>query len=237
MKINENIISIPPYVSTSWENVSSIRKEGADVIISLKDGSTVLVPGLDEAACLRLFELHEEIMERPAQPKPMEALGLEGSTGPLGSAFSLGMTGADGISAALAHNPEQKDGPDLPPEMLTKITQVAKLVLPDDPAALPTPEPLCNCMFCQIAKAISKGMGHGGDDQTMIETAQTEEEEEISEEELSFSEWDIKQVDDKLFEVTKKLEPNEHYRVFLGEPVGCTCGSQHCEHILAVLRS
>ena len=31
------------------------------------------------------------------------------------------------------------------------------------------------------------------------------------------------------------LDPNEHYNVFLGTPLGCTCGEKDCEHIRAVL--
>ena len=44
-------------------------------------------------------------------------------------------------------------------------------------------------------------------------------------------------MNDKLFTVINKLDQQEKYNVFLGEPVGCTCGKQGCEHMLAVLKS
>ena len=40
-----------------------------------------------------------------------------------------------------------------------------------------------------------------------------------------------------LIVVTNPLDANEHYNVFLGDPIGCTCGQKNCEHIRAVLNS
>ena len=48
---------------------------------------------------------------------------------------------------------------------------------------------------------------------------------------------EITQTGDKLFTVVNKLDPQENYHVYLGHPVGCTCGKQGCEHILVVLKS
>lgn len=239
MKLNEKILSIPPYISTSWQNVSSMKMEGRDLVITLKDGTAVAIPHPEEELVNRLFELHQLVLERAQGQSMPQAKGTsqegKGAGAEFPFPFRLGMTGTDGISAALSHNPEQRDGPDLPPDMLHKISQVAKLVLPNDPQALPKAEPHCNCMFCQIARAIATGMGL--ETPSEIEDAASHEEEEVSQEDLTFSEWTIEQVDEKLFSVVKKLDPTERYRVFLGEPVGCTCGKAHCEHILAVLRS
>jgi hypothetical protein len=33
------------------------------------------------------------------------------------------------------------------------------------------------------------------------------------------------------------LDHKEHYNVFLGDPIGCSCGNNNCEHIQAVLKS
>ena len=63
------------------------------------------------------------------------------------------------------------------------------------------------------------------------------QEEEVTDRDLSFQQWAIEQTGDKLFCVTNKLDRLEKYNVFLGDPVGCTCGIQGCEHILAVLKS
>ncbi|MGH2612567.1 MAG: hypothetical protein ACRDFB_05905, partial [Rhabdochlamydiaceae bacterium] len=62
-------------------------------------------------------------------------------------------------------------------------------------------------------------------------------EEEVSDEDLKFRTWDIKQENDKLYSVTNPLDKKEHYNVFLGKPLGCTCGNKNCEHIQAVLKS
>ena len=67
---------------------------------------------------------------------------------------------------------------------------------------------------------------------------QTEEPlEEVTDEDLKFRTWDIKQPGKKLYLVTNPLDNNENYNVFLGKPVGCTCGQKYCEHIKAVLNS
>ena len=63
------------------------------------------------------------------------------------------------------------------------------------------------------------------------------EEEIVSDEDLKFKTWDIVQTGEKLYDVTNPLDTKEQYHVYLGEPVGCTCGEQYCEHIRAVLSS
>ncbi|NGX33463.1 MAG: hypothetical protein K1060chlam4_01531, partial [Candidatus Anoxychlamydiales bacterium] len=40
-----------------------------------------------------------------------------------------------------------------------------------------------------------------------------------------------------LYRVTNPLDENEHYSVFLKDPIGCTCGKKNCEHVKAVLNS
>ncbi len=88
--------------------------------------------------------------------------------------------------------------------------------------AFPKPEPHCNCPHCQIARAM-----HGIEKQEL--------EEPVSDEDLKFRDWEIKQTGEKLYSVTNPIDPSEQYTVFLGEPVGCTCGHSHCEHIKSVL--
>jgi hypothetical protein len=62
-------------------------------------------------------------------------------------------------------------------------------------------------------------------------------EEEVSPHELKFREWDIQQAGDKLYNVSNPFDKGEQYQVYLGNPVGCTCGKSKCEHIVAVLNS
>ena len=60
---------------------------------------------------------------------------------------------------------------------------------------------------------------------------------QFSEDDLKFRDWDIEQKSEELYEVTNPIDQNEHYQVFLGNPVGCTCGKKNCEHIRTVLNS
>ena len=63
------------------------------------------------------------------------------------------------------------------------------------------------------------------------------QEEEVSREDLQFREWDIEQTSEKVYVVTNPLDKEEKYQIHLGKPIGCTCGSAHCDHIRAVLES
>ncbi|HEY5259597.1 MAG TPA: hypothetical protein VIJ46_03040, partial [Rhabdochlamydiaceae bacterium] len=96
----------------------------------------------------------------------------------------------------------------------------------EDTSLLPNPEPNCNCMHCQVAKAFHQEVGPTIDI-----------DEEVSSDDLKFRTWDINQTTDKLYLVTNPLDAKEQYNVFLGDPMGCTCGDNHCEHIRAVLSS
>jgi hypothetical protein len=122
----------------------------------------------------------------------------------------------------LQHNPEQSDLPPLPPNFLEKLSTLTQAFSDEDLNRLPTPEPNCHCIYCQVINAIRGN--------TI--------EEEVSEEDLRFRNWDVKSTTtDKLYLVTNPLDENEYYRVFLGEPLGCTCGQKNCEHIHAVLNT
>lgn len=145
--------------------------------------------------------------------------------------FRFGFAGIDGLGTAIQHNPSQMNAPDIPQEVLDKIAGIAKVIAPTDPDAIPKAEPHCNCMHCQIARAIHNEM-------KAIEVQQPEAvlDEEIKPEELNFCQWEIKATDENLYTVTNRLDTQEKYSVYLGHPVGCTCGKDNCEHIIAVLR-
>ena len=70
-----------------------------------------------------------------------------------------------------------------------------------------------------------------------MKRALTPTEEKIDDLDLVFRDWEIKELSNNLYTVTNPLDLNEHYNVFLGEPIGCTCGHKNCEHIKAVLQS
>ncbi|MCI5053063.1 MAG: hypothetical protein MRY21_08035 [Simkaniaceae bacterium] len=218
MKINSKVLSIPPYISTAWENVASLHVEPANnahtLIVDLISGQRLEIPQLDHKTIQLVFEGHEKFLEQKGNATPQMP-------------FQIGGEGMAEMSSAMQHNPEQSDMPDLPPEMLEKVSTVAS-ALGVDQDNLPKAEPHCNCVYCQIARAM------GG---TVHETEPPELIEEVSDDELKFREWDIKQLDAKLYEVANPLDKTEHYQVFLGNPIGCTCGNNNCEHIKAVLNS
>ena len=239
-KINHKILSIPPYISTSWKNINTIHMkemEGRQIlVIVLHNGTLIEIPGLEKALVEQIFDAHSQYVNQDSKEPQAESLrAFEPSLkdGDLSFTFGLplqmsGAEGAGDINSFLQHNSNLADTPDMPPEMIDKITTITKTLGMDmEKMNIPKGEPHCNCPFCQIARAI-----HG----EMKEEAPVEEE-EVSDEDLRFREWDIKQEGEKLYIVTNPLDPNQQYRLFLGNPVGCTCGEKNCEHIRAVLNS
>ncbi len=121
---------------------------------------------------------------------------------------------------AMQHNPQQSKLPDLPSQVLERLGSIVKSLGFDEGTLIPSPEENCNCVYCQLSRSL------GG-----------EEDSPAKEEELTFRDWDIAQLEGKLYKVTSPLDPNEQYNVYLGTPLGCTCGHQDCEHIRAVLHT
>jgi hypothetical protein len=220
IKITEKVLSLPPYISTSWKNISSLRLEnrafGHVFLIELASGGVVEIPNLDLKILETVFTTHARVIEQEHSPQNT-------MTQTFTFPFALPI---EGITSILQHNPEQSDAPPLPAEMLDKLKSV-KEILPQDLSSMPKSEPHCNCPCCQILRAITQ--------EETPEPALIEE--PVSEEDLKFKTWDIKLENDKLYCVTNPLDPKEYYHVFLGDPLGCTCGEPKCKHIDAVLRT
>lgn len=216
MKITPNILSIPPYLSTSWDNILSMHAQKQDAALQLtvilKDGTKTAVPNLDEASVRAIFEAHTHYAENPKN-QPETSL----------MSFPLKLDGSlvEHFASSLQHNQELANLPPLPEEVLKKITAFAQSMGTEDFSALSKPEPHCNCVYCQVARALT-GL-------------EEEEEELVLDEDLRFKEWEIEQTSEKLYSLTNPLDTAEHYNVFLGNPIGCTCGKKNCEHIRAVL--
>lgn len=225
MKITNKMISLPPYLSANWREIQSIIRKGPILVISLVNGQSVEIPSLDEESIKEIFAAHALYLEQLAKTEQFASnQDLD-----LSRVFP-----AQQMSSLIEHNPAQADIPDLPPELLEKISTVAKMIAPEDIAQLPMAEPHCNCLHCQVARTIAKAVG--------IETPETlpqadVQDEPVEDKDLAFQEWDIKQTGDQLFCVTNRLDAAEHYNVYLGNPIGCTCGQPNCEHIVAVLKS
>ena len=226
MKINSKVLSIPPYISTAWDNVASLHVESEDglsiLVVDLLSGQQLKIPGLSHQSLQLVFSAHEKYLEEKEEEEQAPAEIEVPFNFPMGE-------GMESLSSAMRHNPEQSDAPDLPPEMLEKISKVADAIGIDD-NNLPEAEPHCNCVYCQIARAMHGALNPQHDRSLEIE-------EDVSDDDLKFKEWDIVQLEEKLHKVTNPLDTNESYQVFLGSPVGCTCGHNDCEHIKAVLNS
>jgi len=226
MQISPKILNLPPYLSTTWDNITSLKTaiDGDTYILSvtLKTGEPVKIPNLDQPTLKAIFKAHAEAVEQPIEGTPPRF--------PIPFSFSLPMTKREGpiasLGNAMTHNPEQADLPDIPPDILSNIAMIAKAFGLEETSELPDPEETCNCVYCQLARALKK-----------MKPEAKEKEEIVEEKELQFREWDVAQSADKLYVVSSALDPNEKYNVFLGEPLGCTCGHKNCEHIRAVLQS
>ena len=239
-KINHKLLSLPPHISTSWKNINTLHMkeiEGKPVlVIVLHNGTLVEIPGLEGTLVEQIFEAHSKYIDQETKEPQVESLKeFEPSNKEKDVSFSFGipfqMSGAEGaenIGSFLEHNPEQADAPKMPPEVLQKITSITKALGMDmQQMNIPKAEPHCNCPYCQLARAI----------QGSTSEEEIPEEEEITDDDLRFRDWDIKQEGDKLYIVSNPLDANEHYQVYLGSPVGCTCGKQDCEHVRTVLNS
>lgn len=231
MKVNDKILSIPPYLSTSWKNVLSIHLRDTILVVTLRDAHSVSIPGLSGPDIDKIFKAHEMYLEHETTP----GIPTRGSLGTMfnglaDGSMQISIGGLDQLGGMFQHNPAQAHAPTLPPEILQKIATVAKMMAADESIVLPKPEPNCHCFHCQVARAIQEALYP--QEETTIEI-----EADIGEEELKFSQWEIKPTGENLYMVLNKLDTTEQYTVFLGEPVGCTCGKAGCEHVLAVLRS
>jgi hypothetical protein len=239
IKINDKILSIPPYISTSWTHIAALHMKGSLLAITLTDGDTINISGLPTETIEIIFNYHAAYLEKenfnmnaaslPRQPKNDLFNGLFDQTGESGVKLVLGSI--DGLGAAMQHNPTQADAPDLPAELLQKISAITKLIVPLDESFSPKAEPFCNCFHCQIARVINPQPAVAAINEEAVDH------EEVKDEDLQFQQWAIIQTGDRLFSVTNRLDTHEKYNVYLGNPVGCTCGKQGCAHIVAVLKS
>ncbi|MBP9841120.1 MAG: hypothetical protein KBC64_01690 [Simkaniaceae bacterium] len=227
MKINHKILSIPPYISTSWKNIQTLFLKGPSLIITLSNGTEIEIPGLPVPILNEIFQAHTHFIEKDkevelvSQPIPL-------------SSFSFGfpLTSPDQLGKVMHHNSEQANAADLPQEVLLKIAEITRSMGLDETIeeSLPPAEPHCNCPYCQIARTLHQK-------ELSLQEPPEEKGEIVSDEELHFREWNITQIDPHRFVLKNPLNPAEQYQVYLGSPIGCTCGKQNCEHIHFVLRN
>jgi hypothetical protein len=244
MKINSKIFNLPPYISTSWNKISSLHMNGNNLLVTLFNGEVISIPNLPPTLVETIFACHAAFLEEEAAKKTSNPPDISRANHPLAqmmmgmeqgveSPFRFGFGTLDGMNSVLDHNPAQADSPEIPKEILQKIASIAKIVAGDENMPMPKAEPHCNCVHCQIARAVANGIQEAHPQWSSTQIT----EEPISEADLLFQEWDIKEIGPKIYSVAHRLDPAKKYQVYLGEPLGCTCGEPGCEHILAVLKS
>ncbi|NGX33751.1 MAG: hypothetical protein K1060chlam1_00092 [Candidatus Anoxychlamydiales bacterium] len=221
MKINDKILNIPPYISTSWDNITSLFTQNDFLVVILKNGAKIEIPKIQPEMIEEIFKIHSKVLEGKSKPKTSISFGLP-SILP-----SMPTAGLESFTSAMQHNPEQKDAPDIPSDIINKIANIAKLFAEEANMDIPKPVANCNCMHCQISKALQIGMGINPENLDA----------EVDEKDLKFRDWDIIEEGAHLYRVINPLDEKEHYSVFLKDPIGCTCGKKNCDHIKAVLNS
>lgn len=251
MKISSHILHLPPHLSTTWMQISALYTKEGKLIVTLLSHESIEIPGLTEEEQTQIFtayasflEKREQIKTSPITPSrqpqdlnpplrifqlgaaPQEILSMFDKNIPL---LKMSMDSIESVAETMQHNSKLKDSPIIPDDILQKISEITRIVASNDINAIPKPEPHCNCPHCQIARTI-----HGKESKAGAEVV---EEEIVSDQDLQFNPWMIEQTGEQLYAVTSKEDPSETYHVFLGEPVGCTCGMSGCAHILAVLKS
>lgn len=250
MKITPKILSLPPYLSTSWSQINAIYMKDENLVIRLADGTTISVPGLKAQEIEAVFAAHSTFIENSSSfpqenlqhpllnmVNPQTMMTPQAKNFERMEAMHFNLDNMESFGSALQHNLEQAHMPNLPMEILNKIAAIAKIVAPPGEIQnMPKPEPHCNCPHCQIARAIHS---HTEKESTNTPALSMENsgEEIVNEKDLVFQQWEIVEMGDKLFSVTNRLDTLEKFSVYLGQPVGCTCGTAGCEHILAVLKS
>lgn len=249
-KIDEQLICIPPYISSTWEQVRFLQSDEDPtthlftLTIHLQDGKEVHIPHLDSSLIDIAFSAHMKFLENKEEPKAQtssvdtpKSFGglLQQLTGfsplQLGDVpIRFGITGLEGMPGMeiVQHTLSQSQAPDMPAEVVERITTMLTTLTNGDLSGFPKPEPHCNCPHCQVARSLHK---------ITKEPEPSSLDLPVADEELTFRDWDITKMGENLYTVTSPLDPQEHYNVFLGTPVGCTCGDSHCAHIKAVLYS
>jgi hypothetical protein len=249
MKINQRVLHIPPHISCKWSEIASLGVENIDgqdlLFVHLLSGTRAQVPNLTQDQIDLIFKMHVQHLEESAdeeerfknvkeipffsnlfQPPPMDANVATS----FGAPISFHLDANDPGSLFQGHNPQFSNSPPLPKEILDKITLIAKAIGGDMVKEV-EPVELCNCFFCQIARALKN---------ERVEEKKPHIPKNLPKDLLRGGidpEWMVEEVGPHMFKVTSRDEPGVLYQVYLGEPLGCSCGSNRCQHIIAALKT
>ncbi|HEY4831226.1 MAG TPA: hypothetical protein VIH61_01515, partial [Waddliaceae bacterium] len=144
VKIDEKLICIPPYISTTWDQVTFLQSEEDPethlfaLVIHLIEGRAVRIPNLDSSLIDIAFGAHIKFLERKNNPLSKQKGGEDPKT--IGALLQqmtglspdqlanmpvrFGIAGIEGMPGmeVLQHNQSQGNAPDMPAEVLEKIT-------------------------------------------------------------------------------------------------------------------
>ncbi|MCB1213248.1 MAG: hypothetical protein KDK40_03020 [Chlamydiia bacterium] len=259
--INEKCLVIPPYISTGWAQVESLSMANDDLLIHLKNGHIVRIPKVDAETIQESFEAHARYLAKHDEPvkapsAPNDILSsFQGLTGqftemmesflsamPEGGSVKFGpipMSGIENIAHLFQHDQSLSLAPDVPLESLEQMAKFLQEFGENSPLPelLGKPEPHCNCPHCQVCRFIhhgEEGRQKSDSSPTILNNPQEDLEDESD---PLLRKWSVISIGDQIFRVISRENPSERYQVFLGERVGCTCGDEGCEHLIAVLRS
>lgn len=207
MIINKQILSIPPFISTSWKDVELLLSDGHSTLnIYLKNGTLVKISNLLKEDLDLIFKVHQDIL---LSPSPLQIPSL---IDPLLFSFS---------GSLFEHDPDLKDASPLPLEIKTKLKSLLDEMPQLDPVKFPQVHPHCHCPFCQIM--------------SLIQNKQTDDD-LVSDDDLHFSTWKQEVLSEHLIKLIHPFNADENYLVSLDTPITCSCGQVGCEHIEHVLR-
>jgi hypothetical protein len=237
IKVNENLLVIPPYISTSWDQVATLYVSDNKLVIILIDSTPIQIPNLDTELLNSVFQFHLQYLEVaseiddlfPSYPfkdiTPQDFMNSQIESGAIH--FTLGTLNSLGSSSE--HNPEQSNAPDLPKEVLSKILAITKIISSDnwEPSKSETN---CNCFYCQVARFSLSNTSSNTTPTNLISNIP-----KLSNQ--TAKNWDVESIEPNFYMVTNRIDTKEHYNVYLGDPIRCTCGQTGCEHVVAVLKS
>ncbi|MBM3198803.1 MAG: hypothetical protein FJZ58_06075 [Chlamydiae bacterium] len=225
IRVSSQSLSVVPYISTSWSQVSSLKSipqdENWELWISLQEGSFVTIPGLTQTDLEEIFSAHASYLENSSRPSLQD-------TSLLTSSFPLTFTEFQGLTTLLHHDPDKSNHIELPKELQDRIIALVATIPLKESLILPQAEPHCSCPHCQMVRLVEQGM--------QLPSSFCEEQETMNEE-TPLPSWDIKQVGKDEYLLTSTEFSQETYTVHLDSPVRCSCEINGCEHIQAVLKS
>lgn len=240
MKITQNTLSIPPYITAGWESISSIHQDqkSKNLIINTISEDKISIPDLKEEEIKKIISYYESFLDSSNQQSVSENTQdltsdfidqiqqqLMSSICPLVQKISgesspiIGGVGV--IKVPLTHSASQKDLPSLPAESLDSIIKAMLKMRVNQLDLISGVDAVdgCRCVYCQASRR----------------SQQISESIKVTSQDLKFKEeWDIKYISKNKAKVISTRNSNEAFSVDL-KKLECSCKSSKCEHIKAAI--